>query len=350
MRDVLLRQYNKYPVMQLQDAVKLIYQSEFGGGHMIENEAASLRRLKEEFGALRAAPASGDMFENIGGGICRLHLHALGDISLATVNRMFVVSANGVQGSPCRFEQKLKSLVQCCADAALSFDVQETKAYISTLKEKGYPAVGHSEAYRQAYAPAYRVIKAVFCTYFELFARIDQMLSVQDTVTVAIDGNSGAGKTYLGALLKSVYDCNVFPADHFFLSPEQKTKARLAAPGGNVDYERLKSDVIRGIRSGRPFSYRPYDCKKQAMAQPVGVSPKRLNIVEGCYSMHPALSGSYDLKVFLQIDPEIQKSRILQRDGAAMLERYIREWIPLENRFFTALDIRQRCDIVFNGV
>lgn len=32
----------RYPLMRPTDAVKLIYQGEFGSGHMIKNEAAAL--------------------------------------------------------------------------------------------------------------------------------------------------------------------------------------------------------------------------------------------------------------------------------------------------------------------
>ena len=35
----------RYPLMMPCDAVKLIYQNEFGGGHIVENEKASLSYL-----------------------------------------------------------------------------------------------------------------------------------------------------------------------------------------------------------------------------------------------------------------------------------------------------------------
>ena len=48
MRKILLKNYTKYPEMQVQDAVKLLYQSEFGGGHMISDIGKSLDRILEE--------------------------------------------------------------------------------------------------------------------------------------------------------------------------------------------------------------------------------------------------------------------------------------------------------------
>jgi hypothetical protein len=37
-----------YPLMEVRDVCKLLYQSVFGGGHMIPNPDYSLKRIKEE--------------------------------------------------------------------------------------------------------------------------------------------------------------------------------------------------------------------------------------------------------------------------------------------------------------
>ena len=75
---------------------------------------------------------------------------------------------------------------------------------------------------------------------------------------------------------------------------------------------------------------------------------KPLTVVEGSYSLHPTLRSAYDLKVFLAIDPERQSARILARNGAEKHRRFIEEWIPLENAYFSALDIRSLCDLAFD--
>ena len=46
MKKILLAHLKQYPQMQLQDVVKLLYQSEFGGGHMITSPEKSLDRKK----------------------------------------------------------------------------------------------------------------------------------------------------------------------------------------------------------------------------------------------------------------------------------------------------------------
>ena len=49
MREILIRHWEHYPGMEAQDLVKLIYQSEFGGGHLIRDPGESLRRLQAEY-------------------------------------------------------------------------------------------------------------------------------------------------------------------------------------------------------------------------------------------------------------------------------------------------------------
>ena len=48
MREYILEHLKRYPMMEIADMVKLLYQSEFGVGHMIKNPAASLERLERE--------------------------------------------------------------------------------------------------------------------------------------------------------------------------------------------------------------------------------------------------------------------------------------------------------------
>ena len=168
-------------------------------------------------------------------------------------------------------------------------------------------------------------------------------------VKVAIDGNAGAGKSTLASLIGGIYDCNIFHMDHFFLTPELRTEERLKEVGGNVDYVRFKQEVMEGLQSGREFEYRVYNCTKMALDKTISVKPKKLNIIEGVYSMHPTLIDSYDLKIFLEIDEEEQSRRILERSGAVMHRRFIEEWIPLENKYFDKMGIKEKGDLVFQG-
>jgi len=181
----------------------------------------------------------------------------------------------------------------------------------------------------------------------QLIARIDELMNEKEHVLVAIDGDCASGKTTLAGKLAKLYDCNIVHLDHFFLRPEQRTKERLAKPGGNIDYERFSEEVLDNLKANKAFSYRPFNCKTQDFDPTIMISPKKLTVIEGSYSHLPVLAELYDLKVFLSIPKDIQLERILQRNGEIMLEKFKNTWIPMEKQYAEEFRIRENSDLVF---
>lgn len=175
---------------------------------------------------------------------------------------------------------------------------------------------------------------------------VEALLREKQSVVVAIDGYCGAGKSTFAKALQAQMGGNLFHMDDFFVPMQDKTPERLQTPGGNVDWERFLSEVLLPIKAGGAFAYRPFDCKTQALASPVAVTPHAINWVEGSYSQHPALRPYVDGTVFLTVAPDEQRRRILSRNGEAMLQRFVNEWIPLENTYFDAFLIREKADVV----
>ena len=175
--------------------------------------------------------------------------------------------------------------------------------------------------------------------------RVDILLQKKDRVLIAIDGSCTSGKSTLAAALARELDCNVLRMDDFFLRPEQRIPQRLAEPGGNVDYERFREEVLLPLQSGKPFSYRPYDCSTGGLKEPVAVKPGLITIIEGTYSHHPYFEDPYDLRVFLKVSPEVRQGRIMRRP-AFLHRRFFGEWIPMEQRYFEAFSIEQKADLI----
>ncbi len=163
---------------------------------------------------------------------------------------------------------------------------------------------------------------------------------------VAIDGSSAGGKSTLGAMLAEKLDATLIHMDDFFLPPDLRTRQRLAQPGGNVHYERVLEQVLRPIRRGEGPVYGVFDCSVMAIGQTRAEPVRPVVIVEGAYSLHPALREFYDLKVFLEVDQDTQKARILRRNGPEKLHIFVERWIPLEQRYFAACGVRECCDII----
>ena len=154
---VLRAQAVRYPRMEPADAVKLIYQNEFGGGHLIRDEASCLAYLRREY-AMTAKDPAAPRYEEIGGGIVRVNLAPLHEDRLEELGVAFIRSAAAHRGNTDRFREKLNVLRSLCAQGLFSFDPTALDAYLAEYERAGFPIVSHSQAYRAAYRPAYRIV------------------------------------------------------------------------------------------------------------------------------------------------------------------------------------------------
>lgn len=342
-KSFLLDQCRRYPALRPQDLLKAVYQSVFGCGHFITDEADGLSRLREEL-----PNAACSEVEPMDGDFCRVHLGVLNKTGLTskTLFRLFALSSEKACGTQMLLEQKIEILLALAAEGRLPFGYEQTAEAVKSWREAGFPSCHHSQEFRDSYSPAYRVVRQEYTSVISLLAAIDRRLAADPRLIMAIEGGSASGKTTLAAFLSQIYDCSVFHMDDFFLRPEQRTEERLSEPGGNVDRERFYREVLCPLKSGKEVTFRRYNCRTQSLTDPVTVSAKAFNIVEGAYSVHPLLAGSYDLTVFLRVAPQVQRARIIKRNGPEMSRQFFNRWIPLEQRYFEALDPAGRCDMI----
>ena len=138
----------------------------------------------------------------------------------------------------------------------------------------------------------------------------------------------------------------VIHIDDFFLRPFQRTAERLSEPGGNFDRERFLKEVLLPLRSGEQPLFRPYNCHTDSFLEEIKVPEKKIYIIEGSYSCHPALKEFYDLSIFVTTTPKKQLER-LEKRNKDLLQDFINKWIPYEEKYFKAFDISDGCDFVF---
>lgn len=174
---------------------------------------------------------------------------------------------------------------------------------------------------------------------------IDKLSAEKEKVIVAIDGRCASGKTTFTKALQQKLACEAVHMDDFFLRPEQRTPERRQTPGENVDHERFLEEVLLPYKAGEAFSYRPFDCHIQQLVESISIVPSKLLIVEGAYSCHKSLFEHYDLHIFMDVDPDVQMERILARNGAEQAQRFEEMWIPLEERYLEAFDVKARCEM-----
>lgn len=162
---------------------------------------------------------------------------------------------------------------------------------------------------------------------------------------LAIDGRCGSGKTVLARRMHAEFGCPVIQMDDFYLPLERRAENWRSTPGGNMDFERLRREVFLPLREGCPARYRPFDCRTGRMGEERELLPHPLTVVEGSYSMHPALGVRYERTLFLTCSGEEQLRRIRRREGdrASMFQAL---WIPLEERYFQQYGIESGSSLV----
>ena len=158
----ILRQHAKrYPKIQPTDAVKLIYQNEFGGGHLINDEAACMNYLRREYASV-VKDSAALLYEEIGNDIVRVNLAAVKAEDLERLGKAFIRSAAEHTGNPAGFLMKLEVLRRLTGQGVFAFASEDLETWLAAYEAAGFPAVSHSLEYRAAYRPAYRIIKTAY--------------------------------------------------------------------------------------------------------------------------------------------------------------------------------------------
>ncbi len=332
--DFLKTQLALHPSAQPQDVGKLCYQAARGAEHLLHDLSGAQAYLLREFEATPAAEVP--LFEAISLGVARVNLSAwkAAGLPVEWLFRMFAASATIDPEGEARFVEYLAT-----ADAMLREQIPGWSAWLSAYKAAGTPPVHHSEAYRKAEHPAYRIISARFVRLIPILQKLPA------SGIIAIDGRAASGKSTLAADLQTVLNAEVIHMDDFFLPPALRSAVRLSTPGGNVHSERFLEEVLPGLKAGCAFTYRIFDCSQMDFHGSREISAAPYRIVEGSYSHHPDFGRYADVTVFSDIDGKTQLQRILVRNGEAMLRRFETEWIPMEEQYFEAFGIRKNADI-----
>ncbi len=166
---------------------------------------------------------------------------------------------------------------------------------------------------------------------------------------LAVEGGSGSGKSTLSRLLAEKLNCPLIHTDDFFLPPKLRTPKRLCEIGGNIHYERLNKEVAEPLRQKKDITYRVFSCRTMDYTKTVPLALPELLILEGVYSMHPAVRDVLSLCLYVEADFDVRIRRIEGRSGKEKLPRFLNEWIPMENRYFDYYKIKEHCDFVITN-
>ncbi len=153
MTEILKAHLERYPLMQATDVAKLIYQSAFGPGHLVKSREYAASRLGEE---LKTAEPGTETEEDIGNGLCRLYIRNAEDIGMTEDELLdrFIETANTFPKDEALFHIGMETAKRLFPRFA-----EELERLENECRASGYAPFSHSEIYRNAYHPAYRVVR-----------------------------------------------------------------------------------------------------------------------------------------------------------------------------------------------
>ncbi len=165
LKELLQEHAQRYPLLQPQDVMKLIYQRNFGPGHAIDDPDGQAEIIARE---MEEAEDTGILTESIGNHLCRLYLGKAKTVFKAEdIADIFARTAAIQKGSMYEFIRDLKTVQKNITLFACSFSEEEFNAYAAWHRGRGYPAVHHSRRYADAYHPHYRVVFEGFVSSLE---------------------------------------------------------------------------------------------------------------------------------------------------------------------------------------
>ena len=143
------------PASTSADLYKLVHEALLGPAHLLVEPEQARARLADELAAAGPPRADERLAEELdeASGTMRIHLRRW-RFARGTINELWpvVVASAAVSSADARLR------LPACLRAAAAVAPQDFPGYVQAREAEGFPAVRHSDAYRAAYAPSYRVV------------------------------------------------------------------------------------------------------------------------------------------------------------------------------------------------
>jgi len=190
-------------------------------------------------------------------------------------------------------------------------------------------------------------------------ARLRQLQrSANAPLVVAIDGRSGAGKSFVASLLAAQVEAACVPCDDFFAAgiPAAGWDARTPAQRASdaLDWRRLRREAIEPLRAGNPARWVAFDFA--AGPRPDGTYPMQAGttelasrpvvLLDGAYSARPELADVLDLAVLVEAPALLRRDRLARREAPGRLTEWHARWDLAEEHYFTLVRPPSTFDVV----
>ena len=164
----------------------------------------------------------------------------------------------------------------------------------------------------------------------------DRLAGLAGTRWVGVDGWGASGKTTLAERLAHLLPgTTVIHIDDF------------ARPGVR-GWERMRfvRQVVRPLLAGRSARYQRWDWPSDSGAEWHQVAPGHVLICEGVSSTDSRLPVPWDLTCWVEAPYAVRIARAIERDGEAMLDTWLTDWIPSEEAYVRVQRPQERVDAI----
>ena len=159
--EAIARQMNDFPQSGMQDVYKSFYQDRFGPGHMIADTAAFGEYTRYELAVAAKDTVANPYFEPVGaqGRYVRVYLRCVneGMLTAAQLTDAFIRSTVPAEQPEQSWADEWSAIEQAARQAGMSVSEEDSRQLMQAAQDNR--AVHHSEAYRNAYHPHYRIVR-----------------------------------------------------------------------------------------------------------------------------------------------------------------------------------------------
>ncbi len=331
----------KYPNMENQDKIKLIYQGTLGPKHLgfkLSKDEIKDRLLKEIMD-IPVTHRYDDIYEWVSENYLRLNIFPFIEINddysynLEYLTNAFYYSSLIEDET----EENLK------ANLAKYLPKDDYKDY-------NFKPIHHSTYYEETYEPRYRL---VYKDYLNLELRKIQLANFikrQNPYSIiALEGKTASGKSTLAKNFRDIY--TIIDMNDFYLPLAQITEERKKEIGGVINYELVNETLDMVIDAWRnrltKINIKVFDVHTQTYFTKELILKNNKVLLEGAYSSHPYFRNKVKSIAYLFVNENDQLVRIKNRNlSTEEYNNFINSYLPLEDEYLNKIKIYSICDVI----
>ena len=134
-RELLIKQYNTYPNLQIQDVFKFLYQSSFGCEHLVSSLKSATEYISSEYEKVRSEQKD---IEPLDGEYSRVPLSYMEKgLTAETLAKLFTASSKHEENGMSDLKEKLKTAKELIREGLLPFPEKDFDEAVSEWEKMG---------------------------------------------------------------------------------------------------------------------------------------------------------------------------------------------------------------------